>query len=231
MKDVLEKAVALIPAYIADLLQLIQGPKRFAGERVSGEAASIRNALVFLGISFLLSWVIKTSFLRADPLIELATDAAFVLFQVLAFGIVLCLAWRIAAGPVEIPKMFVIHFYFSGVFLIIVAVLFMAMMGTVRAVDPDFYADMLDATYGGNVLGFALENEERLQQSAVSTIAVFAVPLGILTIAAWIFAGWGAYRDLNRSSRLRSALAAILFTILGLPVFALLFFVANATLR
>jgi hypothetical protein len=38
----------------------------------------------------------------------------------------------------------------------------------------------------------------------------------------WIFVGWGAYRELNDLSKIRSFLALTLFSLFFIPVFALL---------
>jgi len=50
---------------------------------------------------------------------------------------------------------------------------------------------------------------------------------GFIAIAAWFFTAWGAYRELNRSSRFCSALAAILFVAFSIPVTVFFFFLAN----
>jgi hypothetical protein len=57
MSDLLEKAVDIVPAYLADLLRLIQQPKQFVGVRVSGNPNPLGDAPVFLSISFLLGWI------------------------------------------------------------------------------------------------------------------------------------------------------------------------------
>jgi hypothetical protein len=55
-----------------------------------------------------------------------------------------------------------------------------------------------------------------------------AVVLGLAVGCAWIYAGWGAYRELNGLSRVRSIVAATIFAVLWFPINALLFFIANA---
>ena len=52
-------------------------------------------------------------------------------------------------------------------------------------------------------------------------VSYFAIPI-------WFLAGWGAYRELNRASRFRSVIAALLFVILSIPAFAALGVLANA---
>jgi hypothetical protein len=48
---------------------------------------------------------------------------------------------------------------------------------------------------------------------------------------AWIFAGWGAYRQLNGLSRLRSFGAGLLFLVFCLPVTAFVFVLGNALVK
>ena len=75
------------------------------------------------------------SFLRSAPWLEVLPDAAFVLLEV-AYGAAICAAWRAVQGRAELQKIFVIHFYYSGVFLMFMAAWFMLLMGVMRAVDP-----------------------------------------------------------------------------------------------
>jgi hypothetical protein len=220
-----------MPAYVSDLLRLAQGPKSFVAARVSEGTSPTTHGLLFLAMSFLLGWLIKTSFLRGDPLIELATGGTFVFLQVLAYGAALCAAWRVVQGRAELQKIFTIHFYYSGVFLLIMACWFMALMGTLRAADPQFYADLLEATYGGSPVAFTLEGVERFLNSPALVPVYLVLLAGISALCTWIFMGWGAYRQLNQLSRTRSALAAMLFVLFLLPIEVLLFLIANAAVK
>ena len=111
MKDLLDRVIALIPQYIADITDLISGPKRFLLQRTESGASHLADSLLFLALSFVISLFLDISFLERDPFIQIAEDASFFAFEVMAFGAALCLAWRLVKGRAEIKTLFVIHFY------------------------------------------------------------------------------------------------------------------------
>jgi hypothetical protein len=227
MKDLLEKLIGLIPAFFNDLLPLISSPKRYIAEQLSQDEKLIERALLFFGMCFSIGWLLKVPFSRADPLVELGTDASFVLLNVIGYGIVLYLAWRIVGGRGEKHKFFATTFYYAGVMQLLSSIVFLSMMGTIRATDPTFYKEMLDATYAGNFASFMMMRQERLAANPVIWVAL-AGYAGMLT---WVVAGWGAYRKLNQVSRLRSCVAGVVFFIFAVPVAMLMFVIGNALLK
>src|SRR5512138_1938426 len=137
MKELLERVVDVIPAYVTDFLGLIAGPKRFISDRLDQEEPAIQGALVFFGASFAISWIIQAPLMQPDyplqPLSNLGTDAVFVLICGGAYGAAICLAWRLVGGKAGLSLFFVIHFYYAGVLLVIMAATFLVMMGIIRA--------------------------------------------------------------------------------------------------
>ena len=231
MKDLLQSISELGPAYLNDFLSLIQQPKRFAVGRATTRPLPIRDALVFLTLSFLLGWILKVSFSQSSPLqlaVEMPKDGAFTLAQVLAYGAAICLAWRAVQGRAELQTFFVVHFYYSGIFLMLMAVWFMFLMGIWRAFDPTLYAEMLKAACSGAMYSFIQQRLDQIIQSPAITPMLLAILGGMAVLTAWVFAGWGAYREVNRLSRFQSAMAAIIFIVLCFPITVTLFFIANA---
>jgi hypothetical protein len=231
MKDALERIVRFIPAYVGDLLRLLQAPKTFIAGRLARDGSRLQNGLVFLGVSFLVGWVLKASFIRQEPFIELASDAAFVFCRVLGYGAALCVAWRIVQGRAPLSKFFAIHFYYSGVLGLIETGWFMAMVGVLRVRDADFYSQLMDAVYHGTSGTFIVGQIERLQASHTFLPLMLITFIGLCVMLVWIVAGWGAYRKLNHLSKLRSALAATLFAAFCVPVTAMIYLIANAAVK
>ena len=231
MKDLLEKLIGLIPAYFDDLLPLVSGPKRFIAKRLSSDEPAMQKALIFLAVSFLIGWVLKTPFVRGDPFLELGTDGAFVLIYVMTYGGALYLAWRIAGGRAEIQKFLTIHFYYAGVLKLIETSLYLGIMGTIRAADPALFKEIYDAAYGGNLASFFIKNSERLLASPGYRLSLWVQFVGYGAMLTWIFVGWGAYRELNQLSKARSIMAGLLFFVFCFPVTALTFLIANALVK
>lgn len=231
MKEILEKLIGLVPAYFETLFSLLTGPKRFIAERLTQDESAMKEALVFLAVSFALGWILKLPMVRGDPLLQLGAEGAFVLSYVLAYGLALHLAWRIAGGRSSLQKVLTIHFYFAGVFLLLMTLLFLGMMGTIRAIDAALFKELHDAAHGGDLAGFLMANRDRLLESAAYRMSLLVQLAGLGAMLAWVVAGWGAYRELNCLSRWHSIGAGLLFLAFCLPVTALVFVVANALIR
>ena len=228
MKDLLDKIIALIPQYVADITDLISGPKRFVLQRTESDASHLVDSLVFLALSFLIGWFLEIPFLKRDPLIELAEDAAFFAFSVMAYGAAVCLAWRVVKGRAEIKIFFVIHFYYAGVLKLIMSCSFLAMAGVLRASDAQFYGDYMEAIAQGQALDFVLQNYERFNNSNAYMPVEGVIHLYVFITLVWTIAVWGAYRVANHLSKFRSGIAFILFMLFGIPTTALVAFIANA---
>jgi hypothetical protein len=231
MKDLLEKLLGLIPAYFDDLLPLISGPKRFIAGRLSSDQPAMQKALIFLAVSFLISWVLKIPLSRGDPLLELGAGGAFVLIYVLAYGCALYLAWRTAGGRAEIQKFLPIYFYYAGVLKLLMTITYLGTMGTMRAADPALYKEIYDAAYGGNIVAFLMRNSGRLLASPGYRLSLWVQCMGYGAMLIWFVVGWGAYRELNQLSKIRSITAGLLFFVYCFPVAALTFLIANALVK
>jgi len=226
MRELLEKVIGLIPSYIGDLLRLLQGPKTFIAERLSRRDSQLKNAIVFLAISILAAWLLEPSFIRLDPVIDLAVSEVFMFVSALAYGVAACLAWRIVKGRAELSKFFVVNFYCAGVFKIILSCWILTMVGVLKAMDPALYRDFMKAAFSGNIAW--LINSGKLQESAANLPMTLVWLAGSCAMLVWLCVGWGAYRELNSLSKARSALAAVLFLLFCYPVTIMIFLVAIA---
>lgn len=228
MKDFLEKILGYLPAYLRSLLRLVQAPKSFVSELLLREKHQEENALVFLTISFLIQWILKASFVRQEFYTELAADSAFILVLVLLCGFAIWLAWRVVGGAAKIQKVFVVHFYYSGVLILLFTCWFLAITGTLRAFNASLYAKMLDSVYHADAATFFKANGESIIATPGLPPVIF---IGLMAVLTWTFAGWGAYRQLNGASRLRSLLAAMLFIILWFPITVFALLLANSAIK
>jgi hypothetical protein len=95
---------------------------------------------------------------------------------------------------------------------------FMTLMGILKAGSPQFYANMMNSVNRGNLYFFFDPGNADALLQARSFLLVFCG--GMAAVIVWCIAGWGAYRELNRLSTLRSAVAAVVFVTLSIPVSA-----------
>lgn len=231
MKDLFEKLIGLIPTYLDDLFSLLSGPKSFIAERIADNEPVMEKALVFLAVSFFISWILKISLIRGDPFLELGSDAIFVLIYVSAYGGALYSAWRIIGGRSEFKKVLTINFYYSGILKLMMSFVFLGMMGAIRISDPALYKDIFDSAYSGGIATFLINNKQQLLQNTGYRLSIMVQFVGFSAMLAWIFIGWGAYRELNQLSRLQSFAAGLLFILFCLPVTALMFLIANSLVK
>src|SRR5262249_21346328 len=119
-------------------------------------------------------------------------------------------------GRADIQKLFVIHFYYSGVLILFTSCWFMAIMGILKAGSPQFYNNMMDSVNRGNLrFFFDPRNADTLLQARTF---LFVFCGGMAAMIIWGIAAWGAYRELNRLSALRSAVAVLVFIAISIPV-------------
>ncbi len=231
MKDLYEKLIGLIPTYLDNFFGLISGPKHFVAESAFAKEPAMEKALVFFAVSFVMSWILSIPLNRNDPFLELGSDAIFALIYVLAYGVALYAAWSIVGGRSGFRKLMTIYFYYTAILKLIFSLVFLSMMGAMRMVDPTLYRDIFDAVYSGNLAKFLLNNEELLLKNTGYQLSVIVLFIGFSVMLAWIFIGWGAYRELNQLSRLRSTLAGLLFILFCFPIAALTFLIANSLVK
>jgi hypothetical protein len=101
-------------------------------------------------------------------------------------------------------------------------------MGTIRAGDANLYEEIYDAVESGKYFLFLWENIDRLLSSSIYQLSISIGLIGFGCGLLWILAGWGAYRELNHLSRLRSIVAGVLFALFSVPVLAITGLMANA---
>lgn len=232
MKDLLEKIIRLIPAYLDEFFSLVSGPKRFMATKIQNNELTIDKALIFMVVSFSIGWILEVSWLRRDPLLEFGADIIFIFIYTLMYGVALYIAWYIVGGRSEFKKFLTIHFYFSSIIKLLFSFTFLGMMGAFKIIDPILFKDFIDSIYNGtNFTIFLRENPEILSVNIGFKISMLIFCLGMGFIVAWIIVGWGAYREFNKLSRLRSVVASFLFLLFCLPVMTLTSFIAFSLIK
>lgn len=228
MREALERILGYLPTYLRTLPNVILGPKAFIRDQFAYGERQLENSLVFLGISFLIAWVLKSPF--GNPsFMDLAADAVFLFVGVLAYGAAILGVWRIVGGRAPVQKVFITHFYYSGVLHGFYSGFFLLVMGAIRISNPDYYKFLFANLRNGNMKAMAGQESMALIDKAPASLIVYFV--GLLVMFAWFFLGWGAYRELNLLSKSRSFFAALLFLLAFFLISALLSMMAVATIK
>ena len=208
------------------------GPKSFITNRIHGDDFTLEKALIFLAISFSICWILETPWIRGDPLLELGSDISFTFMYILGYRSSLYIAWYIVGGRSEFKKFIIIHLYFSSVIKLIITFTFLCMTGLLKIMDPILFKDFVDSIYSGNSIAiFLMKNEEFLFNNIAFQLFILGMHLGLGLILAWIFVGWGTYRELNQLSKFKSTLASFLFLVFCLPVMMITSLIAFSLIK
>jgi hypothetical protein len=225
MEDLLKKAADLFPAYLRDLIALITGPKRVVAHKLN-KRSPLEPALLFLGISVAINFLLKLPLSEENPAIEILRTAAFSLVLWTLAGSVIWLAWRIVGGSGSLVRTLAIAYYYFGVLEFVMSLTVLAIVGALRTIDPGVYATLLKAIHEGRVL--VLFTNADLADTAALRVALGIVVLGMMAALAWIVAGWGGFAAIHKLHGPRASVALVVAAVLWLPVWALTGVVAAA---
>jgi hypothetical protein len=224
MKELLDKILKYLPHYLTDFGTAFAGPKSFIAAKLSNaEDDAFAEALLFLGISFALVVLMLMPLQRpgTDFWSVCGTNFITALIGMSLGATVTRVAWWIVGGRAPARLFFIAYAYLIGVVYVILAAVQLLSMGFFKVLDPQLYRQFLDASQKG-------QSMPDLSQSYIPVTALAIFIFGWLALSIWAFIGWGAYRQLNGLSKLRSFIALLILGILMLPVTAITFFVASA---
>ena len=220
---------SVVPNYFNDLSRLFLAPKTFFAERRAENVLAASQALTFLAITFLGAYLLKLPLDSKNSLAGFATDAIFRLMTVLGYGAALYAGWRAVGGKASLMKVFAIFFYCGAVLYLFESATFLVFWGALKLFAPDLWQELQDNLF---CQGNASYLREMIRNPNPRLAAFFPLTLlGFAPALFWFGAAWGAFRELNDLSKIRSVLAAVVFAVLWLPVTAFIFLVGSALLR
>lgn len=232
MKDIVSLVLSQIVHYLRDLFGIIVRPKRFVRTRNHYSEASLTQSLTFMGISFALCSILLSGLLPAgtDFLARTARNALFCLMTAVSQAVALKFSWRLAGGRANFGRQVVTLFYFGGPFLLIFAVLLLFALGVLQFTFPDFFEPFK------NFIMLGGRDNGEFHRSLVAVLSSDRAPSFLLAMAPsflsfavpwiWVYAGWGAYRELNAVSKTRSFFAGVIYAFLVILILAFFSFIA-----
>ncbi|HEX9173176.1 MAG TPA: hypothetical protein VF861_10975 [Telluria sp.] len=191
MNDFVKLALAQIPQYFLDLVEVTTHPKSFLRRKRDGGPDAANKACIFYGVTLLIATVFLAPALPKTEGFEhnALTAAVFQGLMLLMSLIVIRIAWKLVGGQATIRQLFVCTAYLSG---------------------PTTFLLLMFFSIGDVLFRFA--------DTGGQAISTGSAMVGAALAFVWATLGWGAYRTVNRVSRLRSAIAYLLSAILAMPV-------------
>jgi len=163
---------------------------------------------LFLAISFGLAFIAQIPLLpeKQDKQMMFGFAAVMAAVSFVVSVALLLLSWRIVGGKLSFRKFLTVTCYFSGVSTLLFLAITLVAVGVFKSVDPENARLM----FGGG-----MPDPVDLSHSGgfMAMCAVFVV--GFVLVFMWIFRIWRTYRDLNQVSRMRSAVAFVIYLTLS----------------
>jgi hypothetical protein len=225
MKDLFEQILKYLPHYLTEFGAVFSGPKTFIATKLSADAGdAFGEALLFLGISLTLVLLMYLPLLPAGKDFWNFAIPYYVsyLIEIPMGALVVRAAWWIVGGRAPARPFFITYAYYIGVASVLIGAFDLVASGSFKTLDPKLYQEYSDALQKPQSLEDWAQSHadllHRYAESYVTLTAALIEGLGTLFIVIWGLIGWGAYRQLNGLSKLRSLAALIISWFLFLPV-------------
>ena len=225
MKDLFEQILKYLPHYLTEFGAVFSGPKSFIATKLSADASdAFGEALLFLGISLTLVLLMYTSLLPAGKDFWSFAIPYYVsyIIEIPLGAMVIRAAWWIVGGRAPARPFFIAYAYYVGVASVLIGAIDLVASGSFKTFDPQLYQEYSGSFEKPQSIEDWVQSHtdllHRYAQSYVTLTAAVIEGLGTLFIIIWGLIGWGAYRQLNGLSKLRSLVALIISWVLFVPV-------------
>jgi hypothetical protein len=238
--EALLKYLAFAPAYAMDLAGLLASPKTFLKTKIREGDQDWAEALTFFAISIIIAFLIQTTgvnliqatTVKLDPAILTGLMRAILLSAIctLVIAVLIKIAWRFVGGRAPLHSILLTQFYVFSAYVLIMCCIALIFVSLHALFYPGYYHDVSRMTHEGffNVLYQVINNPDTasllspVKYPGLLQLGIVMLGISCLVSVAWTIAIWGAYRQLNEASRIRSFAAFILCGMFSVPCFGIL---------
>lgn len=227
MKGLAERVFGQLPHYVPDLAALIGSPKRAIIIRSSGAPDDLQRALVFVGITVGIGFLLQAPTLppETDFITAAAAMAAFKVIAILTFSWVVWGSFRLLGGRGAYLGTLTAYLYMVSPLYLALVVLSLLGQGLLRAYDHE-----LAVSLRINPLHFIEHPDTLARFEAEAPNLALATAITNYTssvlLIGWFILCLGAFRTLHGVSRARSAAAGFLIMALWWPYAVLILFLS-----
>jgi len=225
MKDLFEQILKYLPHYLSEFGTAFCGPKSFIATKVNTDAGdAFGEALLFLGTSLALVLLMYTPLLPAGKDFSSVAIPYFI-FYLLTLplaAMVIRSAWWLVGGRAPARSFFITYAYYAGVGIVLLNAIDLVCSGLFKTFDPQLYQEVYESAQKSQSVQDWIQSGllHRYNQSYATFSAAIIDGLGYFVLFIWGLIGWGAYRQLNGLSKLRSFGALLVSWVLSIPVVA-----------
>ncbi|HEV2915380.1 MAG TPA: hypothetical protein VGX92_19025 [Pyrinomonadaceae bacterium] len=227
MKDMVLLVLNQIPKYFSNFISILVGPKSFVRGRNDTSQQTLAEAMTFYGISFVITMILSWPLMpvHVESARFLATRALTNLIVVTIGAALTLVSWRFVGGRAQFASYFVIGCYYVGVLIVFMMLVFLCALGVVKILDPALYPILAESSAHIQIVNEKLNalindpgNRKHLNVFLIYNL-IFLI--GMAAMLFWSILGWGAFREINGLTKMRSFVAGIiafLFTLIELPI-------------
>jgi len=221
MYKIFEQVLRYIPAYLEDLFTLLRAPKTFIASKNQDDLQNnFIKVLIFLGITLTLILFLKASTIESGNFISLYVSLLIkMLLIVVLFSMAIKLAWYLVGGRAKLKPFIITYGYITGVWLVFYITFNMIGDGVVEVFSDDKLSR--SDIYKGII------KKSHFEKWYIFLISIEVI--GSFISLVWYLLCWGAYRQLNNLSKLKSFIAYILSVLFLFPLQFVLYFIGEAT--
>jgi hypothetical protein len=199
------------------------GPKGFIATKVDTNAGdAFGEALLFVGTSLALVLLMNTPLLPAGKEFWSVAIPYFVscMLKLPLAALAIRSAWWIVGGRAPARSFFITYAYYAGVGIVLLSAVDLVAAGLFKTFDPQLYREYSEAVQKSRSMEDLFQSGyfHRFSESNTVLSAIIVSGLGYFVLFVWGLIGWGAYRQLNGLSKLRSFAALIVSWVLLIPV-------------
>jgi hypothetical protein len=141
VNDLIKLVLAQIPKYISNLLTLISQPKRFIRKKRDHSDESLTEAFTFLGITFVLDLILKSSFIPEETNFwqYIGTRGVYDLMEIILLSTVVRFSWRLVGSNSPFVRFLIPTCYLYATFAIAAAIHQLFAYGIAKVWDVELY--------------------------------------------------------------------------------------------
>ena len=216
MTEIIDKVLPLIPRYFIDLMDVFCSPKTFLhGKQLAGPE-EMEQSFVFGGLTVLLAFLAQLPYVASwkdNPVVALSSIMGINLIYAAVTLAALRFSWKIVGGKASMKQLFIYFAYSTGPVTLILLGFSITGFAIAHQIDPTSVPLILNASF------------KSIEQLGINMTAYYSysacVLMGLLISFSWAMIAWGAFRELNKVSRIRSSLAFLIYVAIATPIFVI----------
>jgi len=207
MNEIFDRLTTQFPKFISTFFDLICGPRKFFSNLRQDRENNIGKALEFVVSCLFVSFFFQLFFVKS------ARELGVIFLTLLVVFVVTCClittankaGFKVVGGTASFKQHLIITFYVTGPVYIIGSIFGLMSQGLIMVHEPAML-DFFKSQIGSGALK-TKESTNALFNSKYGLGALTLYMAGHVLSLAWILCNWGAYRLINKVSRMKSAIA------------------------